>query len=370
MILKSKLFILDNQRDYVLKKLLLDDILFIFTQIFKNSQNFTVHQDVTKLMIYYFSLSDYDCFKIILTENNDSLDKFINLILNIISAYSDVEIEKFKYADLLKDEKELEKKKLKSPKTIKSEIREKMILFIKNMFNKFYVFNLVSEENKLEKNRNKMKFILDKLLRIFDKNMLEEFKCENEKNRKLYIELLYQFLIKLFTQNKIKLNEKDSNYENIKYFVNNFEEYFIEQTYDSVTEVRQICVSIINLILAAFEKSEYYEPFIKSFSKPENFEVISCLRYLDEELKSINSYFSDFKKIFGIIMNLYIDERLTFSILCENSLKLILEKFPIFCFDEMLKARNKNQISRIWHSTYKSIPNEYSGNKCSVDLRI
>ena len=46
-------------------------------------------------------------------------------------------------------------------------------------------------------------------------------------------------------------------------------------------------------------------------------------------------------------MNLYIDERITFSSYCDNSFKLILEKFPIFTFDELLKARNKNQISRI-----------------------
>lgn len=348
MILKSKIFLYDIRKNNEINNSVVKKIINLFNVIFKNSHNFNIHQDACKLLIHYLNLSDYECFNVILNKSNhEILDSFIELIKTIFLPYSDIEIEKFKFADLLKDEKELEKKKLKSPKTIKSEIREKIIFFIHNMFNNFSQFNLILEENKNIDNKNNISIILDKFLNLFEKTILKEFKCENEKNRKGYIELLNKFLIKFFTFNKINLDKIDDKYDNIKRFVNNFEEYFSELTYDSITEVRQNCITILNLILSAFNKSEYYEPFIKSFCKPENFEVLNCLRYLEDENKKINSYFKDFKTIFSVLMNLYIDEKITFSSYCENSFKLILEKFPIFTFDELLKARNKNQISRV-----------------------
>jgi hypothetical protein len=348
MILKSKLFIFDLKKNNELNKTVVKKILLIFTSILKNSHNFTIHQDVIKLLIHYFTLSDYECFKVILdAKNPDALEAFINIVYTVFMPYAEIEIEKFKFADLLKDDKELEKKKLKSPKTIKSEIREKILLFIQTMFNKFSQFNLVLEENKKEESKKDITFILDKFLKLFDKTTFDEFKIEHEKNRKLYIEIMNKFLIKFFTFNKINLDKNDQKYEEIKTFVNNFEEYFAEESYDSVTEVRQCCLTILNMILAAFKKSGYYDSFIKSFCMPENFEVLNCLRYLEDEHKKINSYFKDFKSIFSVVMNLYIDERLTFSSYCETSFKLILEKFPIYTFDELLKARNKNQISRV-----------------------
>ncbi len=362
MILKSKLFIFDEQLNKKSSsneqndKIVIKKILEIFNLIFENSHNFNIHQDLVKLLIHYFTLSDFKCFSVILdAKNPDALEAFVSVIYTVFKPYSnEIEIEKFKFADLLKDEMELAKKKIKSPKTIKSEIREKLLLFVNTMLNKFPQFNLVLEENKNEESNKNISFILDKfLLRIFDKNILQEFRCEHEKNRKIYIEIMNKFLIKFFTFNKINLelgsysDKSVEKYEEIKTFVNNFEEYFAEEAYDSVTEVRQSCITILNLVLAAFKKSDYYEPFIKSFCKPESFEVLSCLRYLEDEHKKINSYFKDFKRIFSVIMNLYIDERLTFSSYCETSFKLILEKFPIFTFDELIKARNKNQISRV-----------------------
>ncbi len=280
MILKSKLFVFDIKKNNELNKQVVKKILSIFSLIFKNSHNFIIHQDVVKLLIHYFTLSDYECFNVILDEKNpDALDCFIELIYIIFLPYTEIEIEKFKFSDLLKDQKELDKKKLKSPKTIKSEIREKLILFIQSIFNKFSQFNLMLEENKKEENKKHISVILDKFLKLFDKASLDEFKSENEKNRKIYIELLNKFLIKFFSFNKISLDKNDVKYESIKIFVNYFEDYFAEQTYDSVTEVRQCCVTILNLILAAFNKSEYYDPFIKSFANPGEFEVLKFLRY-------------------------------------------------------------------------------------------
>lgn len=348
MILKSKLFIFDLKSDTEINEAVVKKIIIIFREIFSNPHNFVIHQEVMKLLLHYLTLSDYECFNVIFHQHNHAiLGDFISLINSIFTPYCDIEIEKFKFSDLLKDEKELEKKKMKSPKTIKSEIREKMLMFIHNMFNKFALFNLVSEANKQEAKKRTVIEILDKFLSIFNKQSLEDFKCENEKNRKFFIELLNKFLIKFFTFNKINLENKDQRYTDIKTFVNSYEDYFVEQSYDSIIEVRQCCISILNLILSAFNKSDYYDPFVKSYCKPENFEVLTCLRYLEDENKKINSFFKDFKNIFSILMNLYIDERITFSSLCETSFKLILEKFPIFIFDESLKARNKNQISRV-----------------------
>ena len=69
--------------------------------------------------------------------------------------------------------------------------------------------------------------------------------------------------------------------------------------------------------------------------------------YIKDENKKINSFFNVFKKFFGIKMNIYINERITFSTQCESAFKNILEKFPIFTFDELMKAWNKNKIARL-----------------------
>lgn len=351
MILKSKLFILNLKKDSHFHKIAVDKILQIFHGFLKNSQNFNIHQEVVKLLIHYLTLNNNECFDVIFhSDNNEILKTFINILYTIFSPYTDVEIDKFKFTDILKDQKELEKKKLKSPRTILTEIRERTLLFIMNIFNKFKEFNLVSEENKKEENKINIKRILNNFLTLFDSNTLTEFKQEHEKNRKLYIDLLTKFMIKFFTFNKINLGAKvqnDENFEKIKKFVNEFEAYFEEQTYDSLVEVRVSCLSVMNIILSAFNKSEYYDVFVETFSKKESFEIIKCLAYLEEENKKINSFFKDFKKIFGIIMNIYIDERITFSTHCESAFKSILEKFPIFTFDELMKARNKNKITRL-----------------------
>ena len=374
MILKSKLFIMNLKKDNHFYKIVVEKILQIFYGFFKNSQNFNVHQEIMKLLIHYLSLNNNECFDIIFY-SEEILKSFINVIYVIFSPYADVEIDKFKFVDILKDQKELDKKKMKSPRTILTDIREKIMLFMLNIFNNFKEFNLVSEENKKEENKNNIKRILNNFLVLFDKNTFNEFSHEHEKNRKIFMDLLTKLMLKFFTFNKITLgvnkdnnsdnnkdkgrmlsegrkekdfpNEENSNFEKIKKFVNEFETYFEENTYDSVVEVRISCLTIMNIILNCFNKSEYYDVFVETFAKPESFEIIKCLAYLDDENKKINSFFKDFKKIFGILMNLYIDERITFSTQCESAFKAILEKFPIFTFDELLKAKNKNKIARL-----------------------
>ncbi len=372
MILKSKLFIMNLKKDDHFYKIVVEKILQIFYGFFKNSQNFNVHQEIMKLFIHYLSLNNNECFDIIFY-SDEILKSFISIIYIILSPYADVEIDKFKFTDILKDQKELDKKKMKSPRTILTEIREKIMLFLINIFNNFKEFNLVSEENKKEENKINIKIILNHFLTLFDNNTFNEFVHEHEKNRKIFMDLLTKFMLKFFTFNKITLgnkekynnnkdkekmltdgkktkenhNEENSNFDKIKKFVNEFEDYFEQQTYDSVVEVRISCLTIMNIILNCFNKSEYYDVFVETFEKPENFEILKCLAYLDDENKKINSFFKDFKKIFGILMNLYIDERITFSSQCESAFKAILEKFPIFTFDELLKAKNKNKIARL-----------------------
>ena len=166
MILKSKLFILNLKKDSHFHKIVVDKILQIFYGFFKNSQNFNVHQENMKLLIHYLTLSNNECFEVIFHADNDEvLKSFIRLIYTIFSPYTDVEVDKFKFTDILKDKKEIDKKKLKSPRTILSDIREKTLLFIINIFNKFKEFNLVSEENKKDENKKNISRILDNFLR-------------------------------------------------------------------------------------------------------------------------------------------------------------------------------------------------------------
>jgi len=330
------------------KRAFIELILSIFTNIFKSSFNLPIHIDTLKLLSAYFNNNSIDF------SNNPTLipkilPSLIPLFFNIILPYSDVEIDKFKYADLLKDEKELEKKRLKAPQTIKSEMREKILLILKNFINKNELFTLNKENlNNTEKLENS-RSVVKEFLKIIDKEFLNEFAHENERNRKLFADFYSQFLVKILV-----IFRTDSENERIlKGLIENFETYFMEEIYDSVIDVRLSCVSIFNLLLTNLQKSSYFEPMCKLFNdsnepnEKNDFEFLQALAYLDDDNKQVDSFFKNFKNIFSIVLNLYIDEKGSFGNLCENSFRLIIEKFPIYTFNELLRAKNKNQLSRI-----------------------
>ena len=135
----------------------------IFSNIFNSSYNFPIHQDTIKLLSGYLnnSLIDISNNSVLLIS---LLDELVKLFVSVLKPYDNIQIEKFKFADLLKDEKELEKTKLKSPKTIKSEIREKVLIMIKNILNKNSIFYI---------NTNINKNCLEKLLDLFDENIFK-----------------------------------------------------------------------------------------------------------------------------------------------------------------------------------------------------
>jgi hypothetical protein len=332
--LKSKLFI--SYDNIELNRLLLN----IFTLIFSESQNFSVHENTVKVLINYLNTEG------VITQllSYDLMSDFINLCYSILKPYSDVDIEKFKFVDLLKDEKELEKKKKSSPKTVKSEIREKILIFIKSIFNtKSSVSSILNDKDKSELNN----MILNQFMGIFNKDLLTEFNHENEKNRRLYIEILYQYLTKYFTLNKVNFTNSEVN-QGIKDLFHNLEDYIKEEFYDPSVEIRQLAINLFNLLLQSFPKSEYFSPMCELFETVDkNVNFLQAMKYLEDDNKKVEIYFKDFKNYFSTIMNLYIDERITFGSLCETALKLVLEKFPIYTLNEFIKAKNKNQLNRV-----------------------
>lgn len=334
-----------------------EDNLFILKQtlknfsiIFSSSYNCSIHQDTMKLLTGYLNQSLIDI-------NNNSnllvplLDDIVILLISIFKNYDNVEIEKFKFADLLKDEKEIEKKKLKSPKTIKSDIREKGLIFLKTMLNKNQNFSIA----------NCNKEFIKEFLVIFNSSLVNDFIHEKEHIRKLFVDIYYLFLVKYFAINKVHLNfnknltDQSEDFKTLKSIINIFEDYFSDGVYDSVLEVRHMSLNILTLILCAIERSEFFDPMCNLFEnfkndrdhKKFNYECLKVLAYVEEENKKIEILFKNFKNMFSIIMNLFIDEKASFGNLCESLLKNAIDKFPIFCFNELTKARNKNQMSRV-----------------------
>lgn len=321
----------------------------IFINIFDNSFNFHIHKQLVKILIEFLNIQLVHDYIIV------HINETIELFYTILKPYSDIEAENFKYVDLLKDEKELEKQKLKTARNAKSEIRERIQTFIKNIFskNENFVIGVKSDDKTLHILKTNLDLFLN---HIFNKTLIEEMSHESEKNRKIFIDLYYQFLVKYLAINKnlIQYNKSDNN---IKCLINNFEIFFAEEIYDSILEVRQMCLTILNLILCSFPKSEFYEPMCSLFGQfntgnrnevdKYNFESLKVLAYTEEENRRLGLFFTNFKNIFSIVMSLYIDEKSFFGNLCDNALRLILERFPIFSFNEFIKAQNKNQISRI-----------------------
>jgi hypothetical protein len=322
----------------------------IFTKIFESSYNFPLHQHTIKLVTSYLNNSVIEIF-------SDSV-LLINIYNDIIKLYSailnpyEIEHEKFKFADILKDEKELEKKKLKSPKTAKSEIREKIFIVVKNLLNKNSIFSINSGVNNKE--------ILERIVGIFDEKLGQDIIKDTESNRRLYVETYYLVFVKYFSALKKSislkdLKENDPEFKFIKKIILTYEEYFNNEVFSSIADVRLTCLNTLNIILCAFERSEFFEPMSRLFSnftdgknmEQFNYETMKVLAYVEEENKKIDSVFKNFKQLFSIILNIYIDERISYGTNCEQIIKNVIDKFPIFCFNELTKARNKNQIARI-----------------------
>ncbi len=347
---RLNIFTIDNN----LSKDIISLILELFYGIFNSSQNILLHQESMKILVSFLSGAHIDIV------NKNSLlmiEKEISILFpSIMNDYNNIEIEKFKFVDLLKDEKELEKKKLKSPKTIKSETREKCLILIKTVLNKNPLLNLTNISDQIES----MKLINILLTFFNDSSILSFFVHEKEPLRRLFIETYHQVLVKFMTIGGYKIDTNNLErrvleYKNLKVLINNFEDYFLNQIYDSVMEVRQMCLSILNIIMCLFIRSEFYEPMGKMFKafrderdvNKYNFESLKVLAYLEEENLRISSIFCNFKDIFLIVINLYIDEKFHFGPACEIAMKNFIEKFPIFFFDEFTKARNKSQMKRV-----------------------
>ena len=181
----------------------------LFNKIYTKDENFNVHSNALNLLISFLNLID-DKFNYI------SMDNYKDLLLSILKPYTTINSEefKFKFVDLLKDQKELDKKKMKNPKTLKTELRRNLMLYIKNLFNKSEQFKLKSNVNK--ENINKFLFIFN------DSAILQYFIEESEQIRLLFINIYYLYLVKYFVINndekeKIDIFKITEIYE--KYFL-------------------------------------------------------------------------------------------------------------------------------------------------------
>ena len=82
--------------------------------------------------------------------------------------------------------------------------------------------------------------------------------------------------------------------------------------------------------------------------KTENeFELLKVFAYIEEENKLINENFKEFKKHFSTIIEFLLDKGASFKSVCEESFRIVLEKFPIYVFNDFLKSKNKNQLNRV-----------------------
>ena len=110
--------------------------------------------------------------------------------------------------------------------------------------------------------------------------------------------------------------------------------------------------SRLNVIIGQIPKSQFYEPMRNAFknlsTEVANFqmEAMKAMSHTETE-KKIEKYFHKFKDILTSIINESLNEKVAFGTLCNNSMKLIIERFPIYIFSELVKAQKKNQLSRI-----------------------
>ena len=305
----------------------------LFNKIYINDENFNVHSTALNLIISFLnSLDDkfnYICIK-----------EYKELLLSILKPYTTIDTEefKFKFIDLLKEQKELDKKKMKNPKTLKTELRRNLLLYIKNLFNK-------SEQFKLKGNANKENINI--FLCIFNDNaILQYFIEDSEPIRLLFINIYYLYLVKYFV-----INEKQE--VQITNMTEVYEKYFLEMVYDNNIEIRKMSFTILNVILGQIPKSQFYNPMKNLFKNLSSevaqfqMEAMKAMSYIDTEKKEIEKYFHKFKDILSSIINESLNEKVAFGNVCSNSMKLIIERFPIYIFSELVKAQKKNQLSRI-----------------------
>ena len=307
----------------------------LFNKIYTKDENFNVHSNALNLLISFLNLID-DKFNYI------SMDNYKDLLLSILKPYTTINSEefKFKFVDLLKDQKELDKKKMKNPKTLKTELRRNLMLYIKNLFNKSEQFKLKSNVNK--ENINKFLFIFN------DSAILQYFIEESEQIRLLFINIYYLYLVKYFV-----INNDEKEKIDIFKITEIYEKYFLEMVYDNNVEIRKMCFTILNVILGQIPKSQFYEPMKNLFknqsSEVQQFqmEAMKAMAYIDSEKKELEKYFKNFKDILSSIINEILNEKMIFGSVCNNSMKLIIERFPIYIFNELVKAQKKGQLSRI-----------------------
>ena len=305
----------------------------LFNKIYINDENFNVHSTALNLIITFLnSLDDkfnYICIK-----------EYKELLLSILKPYTTIDTEefKFKFIDLLKEQKELDKKKMKNPKTLKTELRRTLLLYIKNLFNK-------SEQFKLKGNSNKENINI--FLCIFNDNaILQYFIEDSEPIRLLFINIYYLYLVKFFVINE----KKEVNLPNMTEV---YEKYFLEMVYDNNIEIRKMSFTILNVIMGQIPKSQFYDPMKNLFKNLSSevaqfqMEAMKAMSYIDTEKKEIEKYFHKFKDILTSIINESLNEKIAFGNVCNNSMKLIIERFPIYIFSELVKAQKKNQLSRI-----------------------
>ena len=310
------------------------EILFsLFNKIYINDENFNVHSTALNLIISFLtSLDDkfnYICIK-----------EYKELLLSILKPYTTIDTEefRFKFIDLLKEQKELDKKKMKNPKTLKTELRRNLLLYIKNLFNK-------SEQFKLKGNKNKEN--INTFLCIFNDNaILQYFIEDSEPIRLLFINTFYLYLVKYFVIN-------DKSEVNLPNITEVYEKYFLEMVYDNNIEIRKMSFTILNIILGQIPKSQFYDPMKNVFKNQTSelaqfqMEAMKAMSYIETEKKEVEKYFHKFKDILTSIINEYLNEKVAFASVCGNSMKLIIERFPIYIFGELVKAQKKNQLSRI-----------------------
>ena len=310
------------------------EILFsLFNKIYINDENFNVHSTALNLMISFLnSLDDkfnYICIK-----------QYKELLLSILKPYTTIDTEefKFKFIDLLKEQKELDKKKMKNPKTLKTELRRNLLLYIKSLFNKSELFKLKGNENKEN---------INVFLCIFnDNSILQYFIDDTEPIRLLFINIYYLYLVKYFVIN-------DKSEVQISNITEVYEKYFCEIVYDNNIEIRKMSFTILNVIMGQVPKSQFYDPMRNVFKNISSevaqfqMEAMKAMSYIDTEKKEIEKYFHKFKDILTAIINESLNEKVAFGTVCNNSMKLIIERFPIYIFNELVKAQKKSQLSRI-----------------------
>ena len=307
----------------------------LFNKIYTKDENFNVHSNALNLLISFLNLID-DKFNYII------MDNYKDLLLSILKPYTTIDSEefKFKFVDLLKEQKELDKKKMKNPKTLKTELRRTLMLYIKNLFNKSQQFKLNGNINK--ENINKFLFIFN------DYNILKYFIEESEQIRLLFINIYYLYLVKYFV-----INNDEKEKIDLTKIIEIYEKYFLEMVYDNNVEIRKMCFTILNVILSQIPKSQFYEPMKNLFknqsSEVQQFqmEAMKAMAYIDSEKKELEKYFKNFKDILTSIINEILNEKMIFGSVCNNSMKIIIERFPIYIFNELVKAQKKGQLSRI-----------------------